>query len=110
MGKGALLLCHCATLAQLVEQQFCKLWVVGSNPTGGSIYRSVNRVNRVNQVNQINQINPGMSQDNMIKLQCTECRTVNYNSRRNKKTIKAKIELKKYCKQCRKHTAHKEVK
>lgn len=25
-----------ATLAQLVEQQFCKLWVVGSNPTGGS--------------------------------------------------------------------------
>ncbi len=26
-----------AALAQLVEQQFCKLWVVGSNPTGGSI-------------------------------------------------------------------------
>ena len=46
----------------------------------------------------------------MIKLQCTECRTVNYNSRRNKKTIKAKLELKKYCKQCKKHIAHKEVK
>jgi hypothetical protein len=26
-----------ATLAQLVEQQFCKLWVVGSIPTGGSL-------------------------------------------------------------------------
>ncbi len=26
-----------AALAQLVERQFCKLNVVGSNPTGGSI-------------------------------------------------------------------------
>ena len=26
-----------AALAQLVEQQFCKLWVVGSSPTSGSI-------------------------------------------------------------------------
>ena len=25
-----------ATLAQLVEQLFCKQWVVGSSPTGGS--------------------------------------------------------------------------
>ena len=25
-----------ATLAQLVEQRFCKPWVVGPNPTGGS--------------------------------------------------------------------------
>lgn len=27
-----------ATLAQLVEQQFCKLWVVSSNLTGGSVF------------------------------------------------------------------------
>ncbi len=27
-----------ATLAQLVEQSPCKGWVVGSNPSGGSIY------------------------------------------------------------------------
>jgi large subunit ribosomal protein L33 len=51
-----------------------------------------------------------MSQDNLIKLQCTECRDVNYNSRRNKKTLKTKLEMKKFCKNCRKHTPHKEIK
>lgn len=51
-----------------------------------------------------------MSQDNMIKLQCTGCRQVNYNSRRNKKTVKEKLEMKKYCKKCRKHIKHKETK
>ena len=29
-----------------------------------------------------------MSQDNMIKLECTECKRINYFSRKNKKTIK----------------------
>jgi hypothetical protein len=29
---------YIATLAQLVERHFCKVDVVGSNPTGGSIY------------------------------------------------------------------------
>jgi len=28
-----------------------------------------------------------MSQDNMIKLECTECKRVNYFSRKNKKTL-----------------------
>jgi large subunit ribosomal protein L33 len=51
-----------------------------------------------------------MAQDNLIKLQCKECRKVNYNSRRNKKTLKTKLELNKYCKTCKKHTPHKEVK
>ena len=30
---------HNATLAQLVEHQFCKLRVVGSTPTGGSNFK-----------------------------------------------------------------------
>ncbi|MBU1131896.1 50S ribosomal protein L33 [Patescibacteria group bacterium] len=51
-----------------------------------------------------------MSQDNLIKLECKECHSVNYQSRRNKKTIKTKLDLNKYCKTCRKHTAHKETK
>lgn len=51
-----------------------------------------------------------MSQDNMIKFECTECHNVNYFSRKNKKLIKERLELKKYCKECRKHTAHKETK
>jgi len=51
-----------------------------------------------------------MSQDSMIKLECTECRRVNYFSRKNKKTIKDRLELKKHCKFCKKHVLHKETK
>ena len=51
-----------------------------------------------------------MSQDNMIKLECTECKRVNYFSRKNKKILKDRLELKKYCKHCKKHTPHKETK
>jgi len=42
-----------------------------------------------------------MSQDNLIKLQCTVCKHINYYSTRNKKTVKAKLQLKKHCKWCR---------
>jgi large subunit ribosomal protein L33 len=51
-----------------------------------------------------------MSQDNMIKLECTECKRINYFSRKNKKTLKDRLELSKFCKFCDKHTAHKETK
>lgn len=51
-----------------------------------------------------------MSQDNLIKLQCTTCKRVNYFSKRNKKKVKEKIELKKFCQWCNKHTIHKEAK
>jgi len=51
-----------------------------------------------------------MSQDNMIKLECKECKRINYFSRKNKKTLKNRLELKKYCQHCRKHTLHKETK
>lgn len=51
-----------------------------------------------------------MPQDNLIKLQCTVCKHINYHSTRNKKKLKNKIELSKYCKWDKKHTLHKEVK
>ncbi|MFA5133685.1 MAG: 50S ribosomal protein L33 [Patescibacteria group bacterium] len=51
-----------------------------------------------------------MSQDNLIKLECTVCKKVNYHSSKNKKTLKNRIELSKYCKTCKKHTNHKETK
>ncbi|MBI2639465.1 MAG: 50S ribosomal protein L33 [Candidatus Sungbacteria bacterium] len=51
-----------------------------------------------------------MPQPNLIKLQCTKCKRVNYWSRKNKKTVEKKIELKKFCNWCRKHTGHKETK
>jgi len=51
-----------------------------------------------------------MSQDNLIKLQCSECKHINYHSKRNKKTLKNKIQLEKYCRHCKKHQLHKEAK
>jgi large subunit ribosomal protein L33 len=51
-----------------------------------------------------------MSQDNLVKLQCSECREINYQTQRNKKKIKEKLELKKHCKRCGKHMPHKEIK
>ncbi|PIZ99253.1 MAG: 50S ribosomal protein L33 [Candidatus Komeilibacteria bacterium CG_4_10_14_0_2_um_filter_37_10] len=51
-----------------------------------------------------------MSQDNLIKFECTACKRVNYHSKKNKKIIKQRLELKKYCIHCRKHTPHKETK
>lgn len=51
-----------------------------------------------------------MSNDNMIKLECTECKKVNYFSRKNKKTLKERLEMKKHCPSCVKHTTHKETK
>lgn len=51
-----------------------------------------------------------MSQDNLISLACTDCKTVNYHSNKNKKMLKNRLEMQKYCKVCRKHTLHKEGK
>ena len=46
-----------------------------------------------------------------VILACSKCKRRNYTFRRNKKKKpKKKLELKKYCKFCRKHTVHKEIK
>ncbi len=51
-----------------------------------------------------------MSQENLIKLECSECHHINYYSKKNKKTLKERLQLKKHCKWCKKHTLHKETK
>jgi len=51
-----------------------------------------------------------MSQDNLIKFECTVCHRLNYFSQKNKKNVKERLQLKKYCRSCRKHTLHKETK
>ncbi|MFH1890101.1 MAG: 50S ribosomal protein L33 [Candidatus Kuenenbacteria bacterium] len=48
--------------------------------------------------------------ERLIKLECTECKRVNYYSQKNKKVHKERLELKKYCNSCKKHTPHKETK
>ncbi len=45
-----------------------------------------------------------------LRLQCTECKEKNYSTTKNKQTMKDKLELKKYCPRCQKHTLHKETK
>ncbi|MDD4477125.1 MAG: 50S ribosomal protein L33 [Patescibacteria group bacterium] len=51
-----------------------------------------------------------MSQDNLVKFECAECKRVTCFSNKNKKTLKNRLELKKHCKYCKKHTTHKETK
>ncbi|MGB9734963.1 MAG: 50S ribosomal protein L33 [bacterium] len=46
----------------------------------------------------------------MIVLACSECKNRNYMTSKNKKNTPDRLELKKYCPHCRKHTLHKEVK
>ncbi len=48
--------------------------------------------------------------DNLIKLECTVCKHTNYFSNKNKRKLKARLEINKYCKYCKKHTLHKETK
>jgi large subunit ribosomal protein L33 len=45
-----------------------------------------------------------------ITLECTECKQRNYDTIKNKKNDPDRLELKKYCKFCRKETLHKETK
>jgi large subunit ribosomal protein L33 len=46
----------------------------------------------------------------IITLFCTVCKRKNYTTKKNKKTTPERLELKKYCKWCKKHTPHKEEK
>ena len=44
----------------------------------------------------------------IIALACTECKRRNYSTTKNKKKTTERLEFSKYCRFCRKHTAHKE--
>ena len=46
----------------------------------------------------------------IIQLACGECKRRNYSTTKNKKTMSGRMEIKKYCRFCRKHTPHKESK
>jgi large subunit ribosomal protein L33 len=46
----------------------------------------------------------------IITLACTECKRRNYSTTKNKRTTPDRLELKKYCKFCRRHTPHREIK
>ena len=46
----------------------------------------------------------------IINMACEECKRRNYTSYKNKRNDPDRLELKKYCRWCGKHTAHKEAK
>ena len=52
-----------------------------------------------------------MASDKRVKvvLACTECKQRNYNTMKNKKNDPDRMEMSKYCRFCKKHTAHKET-
>lgn len=45
-----------------------------------------------------------------VILACTECKSRNYYTSRNRTNTPGKLELKKYCRPCHKHTLHVETK
>ena len=44
-----------------------------------------------------------------LTLACTECKRRNYVTTKNKSNTQDRLELKKYCRWCRQHTAHRET-
>lgn len=46
----------------------------------------------------------------IIILACDDCKRRNYTTKKNKRTHTDRLEMKKYCPFCRKHTVHKETK
>ncbi len=46
-----------------------------------------------------------------VQLECTQCKARNYTTTRKRETggAQKRLELRKYCKHCRKHTVHRET-
>jgi len=51
-----------------------------------------------------------MAVRSIVSLECTECKSRNYSTTKNKRTTTDKLQFSKYCRACRKHTLHKETK
>jgi large subunit ribosomal protein L33 len=45
-----------------------------------------------------------------LDFKCPECGELNYTTRKNRQNTPDKLELRKYCPRCRKHTLHLETK
>jgi large subunit ribosomal protein L33 len=86
----------------LVEHILGKDEVIGSIPIASSTPNQ--RYGR----NNFNGSETGMR--DIITLECTECKRRNYTTTKNKKKQSGRVEYKKYCPWCSKHTQHKETK
>ncbi len=45
----------------------------------------------------------------IVTLACGECKRRNYSTTKNKKRTTRRLELRKYCRFCRRHTLHRET-
>jgi len=45
----------------------------------------------------------------VITLACSECKERNYTTTKNRRNDADRLELKKYCRRCRQHRAHRET-
>jgi large subunit ribosomal protein L33 len=52
----------------------------------------------------------GSAMRDIVQLACGECKRRNYSTTKNKKKTTERLEFSKFCRFCRKHTAHKESK
>ncbi|RMG60124.1 MAG: 50S ribosomal protein L33 [Deltaproteobacteria bacterium] len=46
----------------------------------------------------------------IITLACTECKNRNYTTTKNRRKTTDKLQLRKYCPSCNRHTVHRETK
>ncbi len=79
----------------MVEHVLGKDGVTGSIPVSSLLFDGILGLNKMREI---------------ITLECTVCKNRNYTTKKNKKKNQDKLELKKYCRHCRKHTPHKEIK
>ena len=73
----------------------------GGRTVGAGTVTEIIRVSQESGVNMAREI---------ITFQCTECKNRNYTNTKNKKTTTERLEMKKFCPNCRKHQPHKEIK
>ena len=79
--------------------------VIFSAPDAGS-HKSNDRVNTGIIANFVEE----NKMRTRITLACTDCKNRNYDTTKDKKTHPDRVEMKKYCPFCKKHTLHKETK
>jgi len=65
---------------------------------------------RCKSASGLSEINMAKKARQVIILECSECHERNYATTKNVKTQKERLEFKKFCPKCRKHTIHKESK
>ena len=104
---------YTALVAQLVEHVLGKDEVSGSIPLGG--FKNTTLISSVTP--PVCREQDGGAQQHRkydmretIHFQCTECNRITYNSTKDKRQNPERLELKKFCRFCRKHVLHKETK